>query len=182
MKRGVVGLVILTLSSPVLADDGFLSWLFSLERKNELAKIVDDDYEEECGACHYAYPPGLLPARSWKKLMAPTALEDHFGDNAELDEEMRIKLETLLVNNAADKSHYKRAKKIIVSLRDEEAPMRITEVRFFRRKHHDLEDKHVKENKKVKSLSYCDKCHRKAKDWIFDDDTVDIPNFGKWTW
>ncbi len=40
-------------------------------------------YKTECGDCHMAYPPSMLPAASWQDMMG--ALEDHFGDNAELD-------------------------------------------------------------------------------------------------
>ena len=32
---------------------------------------------KECGACHLAFPPQMLPARSWKKLMGDLA--NHFG-------------------------------------------------------------------------------------------------------
>ena len=40
-------------------------------------------YTDACGSCHLVYQPGLLPARSWDRIMA--TLSDHFGDNAELD-------------------------------------------------------------------------------------------------
>ena len=30
---------------------------------------LDPTYIQECGACHTAYIPGLLPQRSWKKIM-----------------------------------------------------------------------------------------------------------------
>jgi hypothetical protein len=42
---------------------------------------------KECGVCHIAYPPQMLPARSWKKIMA--GLADHFGENATLPEAAR---------------------------------------------------------------------------------------------
>ena len=38
-------------------------------------------YKQECGSCHFAYPPSFLPARSWEKIMKN--LSDHFGENAE---------------------------------------------------------------------------------------------------
>ncbi len=41
------------------------------------------NYQHECGACHLAYPPGLLPAASWQRLMAN--LPRHFGTDASLD-------------------------------------------------------------------------------------------------
>jgi ABC-type Zn2+ transport system substrate-binding protein/surface adhesin len=40
-------------------------------------------YKAECGDCHMAYPPSMLPASSWRAMMGN--LEDHFGNNAELD-------------------------------------------------------------------------------------------------
>jgi hypothetical protein len=40
-------------------------------------------YQQECGACHLAYPPGMLPAASWQSLMA--GLPRHFGTDASLD-------------------------------------------------------------------------------------------------
>ncbi len=40
-------------------------------------------YKQECGSCHLAYPPGLLPASSWQRLMGD--LPHHFGTDASLD-------------------------------------------------------------------------------------------------
>ena len=53
------------------------------QRSVGVAPIHSPIYQEECASCHMAYPPGLLPARSWEKIMA--GLESHFGDNAELE-------------------------------------------------------------------------------------------------
>jgi hypothetical protein len=169
-------------SLPVQAENSFWGWLASFERQNEVAPVTDEEYIDECGACHFPYQPGWLPAASWKKLMKPEALEDHFGDNAELSEPLRTNIENILVQNAADTSYKKRSRKIMVSLAKDEAPLRITQVPYIKRKHHDIPNKLIKENDDVMSLSYCDNCHQKAEDAIFDDDTVDIPNHGKWTW
>ena len=40
-------------------------------------------YKAECGSCHVPYPPKLLPAQSWRALMA--RLDRHFGSDASLD-------------------------------------------------------------------------------------------------
>ena len=40
-------------------------------------------YRDECGSCHVAYPPGLLPAVSWQRLMSD--LPRHYGTDASLD-------------------------------------------------------------------------------------------------
>jgi len=58
--------------------------------------------------------------------------------------------------------------------------LRITEVRYIKRKHHEIPDKMIKGNKDVKSLSYCDACHTQAAKGVFDEDTVKIPNYPDW--
>jgi hypothetical protein len=62
------------------------------------------------------------------------------------------------------------------------APLRITEVPYIRRKHHEIPERLIKANDKVKSLSYCDACHQQADKGSYDDDTVSIPGHGNWTW
>lgn len=169
------------MSTGAMADDGFLSWLFSVDRKNEVAPVHNDTYSEECGACHVVYPPGLLPSASWRKLLAADALADHFGDNAELDDDVRKKILTFLVNNGADKSYYKRSRKIMASLKGA-APLRITEVPYIRDKHEEIPEHLIKGNPKVKSLSFCNACHQQISKFRFDEDTVNIPGYGNWTW
>lgn len=162
--------------------DSFLGDAFSLERKKEVAPVTSTDYQEGCGECHFLYQPGLLPEQSWRKLLDARALEDHFGENAELSEQNRVAILDFLVANSADKSHYKRSKKIMASLSAGEAPLRIIEVPYIKRKHDEIPDDLIKGNDKVKSLSYCDKCHQQADKNNFDDDTVNIPGHGNWTW
>lgn len=40
-------------------------------------------WKAECGTCHIAYPPQLLPAPSWRRVMS--GLDKHFGTDAGLD-------------------------------------------------------------------------------------------------
>jgi hypothetical protein len=40
-------------------------------------------YQQECASCHTAYPPGMLPARSWQRIM--NTLDKHYGSDATLD-------------------------------------------------------------------------------------------------
>jgi hypothetical protein len=61
-----------------------------------------------------------------------------------------------------------------------EAPLRITEVRYIKRKHHEIPEKMITGNKDVKSLSYCDACHTQANKGVYDEDTVKIPNYPNW--
>jgi len=176
----LAGVMFLNSGSAVAEEETFGSWLFSFSRQKEVKPVTDKVYQEECGSCHFAYPPGLLPARSWEKLLDEKALADHFGENAELDKETLKTIHDYTMENAADKSYYKRSRKIAVATENGDAPLRITDVRYIKRKHHEIPEKMIKDNKDVKSLSYCDACHTKADKGIFDEDTVRIPNYPDW--
>jgi len=177
MKKILLLMVALGFSSQAYAENIFED----LFRFKGVKPMNNDLYNDSCGECHYAYQAGLLPKRSWEKMMLPEQLEDHFGENAELDEEDRIMIRDLLVANAADTSIYKRSSKIVRSLPDDKVELRITEVPYIKRKHKDLPDKYVKNNPKVKSLINCNACHRAIDKGIFDDDTILIPNYGYWS-
>ncbi len=75
----------------------------------------NDTYEQECGACHFAYQPWLLPSGSWEKILEE--LPSHFGEDILLDEETRNTIDQYLTANAADRVSAKRARKIMKSLR-----------------------------------------------------------------
>jgi len=161
-------------------DSDFMVWLFDFQRTKGVKPVTDKLYEEECGACHFAYQPGLLPTRSWEKLLDAEALRKHFGVNAELDDDTLKALRDYAVANAADKSWYKRSRKIAVATEQGPAPLRITGLHYISRKHHDIPEKMIKGNKGVKSLSFCDKCHTRAGQGVYDADTVNIPNYPDW--
>lgn len=164
-----------------LAEESFAEWLFTLDRMKEVRPVDNDNYAEECGACHFAYPPGLLTAPSWQKLLAPSALEDHFGENAELDDVTLAEITGYVLTNSAEKSYFKRSRKIARSVASmDEVPLRITEVSYIKRKHHELTDSMVVDNPDVRSLSNCNACHTKAEQAVFDNDTVKVPNFAEW--
>ncbi|MDQ6977109.1 MAG: cytochrome C [Ghiorsea sp.] len=177
MKKILLLMVALGFSSQAYAENIFED----LFRFKGVKPMNNDLYNDSCGECHYAYQAGLLPKVSWERMMLPEQLEDHFGENAELDEEDRIMIRDLLVANAADTSIYKRSSKIVRSLPDGKVELRITEVPYIKRKHKDLPDKYVKNNPKVKSLINCNACHRAIDKGIFDDDTILIPNYGYWS-
>jgi hypothetical protein len=41
-----------------------------------LKPVSNSTYTDQCSACHFAYQPELLPADSWRKILADT--DDHF--------------------------------------------------------------------------------------------------------
>jgi hypothetical protein len=183
MKWEAAALLAITLSINSIyaeAEEDFTFWLFNFSRTKGVKPVTDKQYQEECSGCHFAYQPGLLPAKSWEVLLTAAALRKHFGVNAELDDATLKVIHDYAVDNAADKSWYKRSRKIAVATTDGPTPLRITELRYISRKHHDLPERMVKGNKGVKSLSFCDKCHTQAAEGVYDVDTVSIPNYPNW--
>lgn len=163
-----------------LGQESFSGWLIDINREKEVKPVENKAWQEECGSCHLAYQPGLLPSKSWEKLLNAKALSNHFGDDASLDNDTLRELHDYALENAADKSFHKRSRKIAVATEQGDAPLRITDVRYIKRKHHEIPDKMIKGNKDVKSLSQCNACHRKAEQGIYDSDTVYIPNYPDW--
>jgi len=168
---------ILLLSSGAASAESLMEWAVTLTRTKGVQQVTNKKYLEECGACHFAYQPGLLPAKTWEKLLTDKALSEHFGDNAELDKDTLQIIHDYTIENAADTSFYKTARKISLAAQQGDLPLRITETRYIRRKHHELKDEMVKGNKDVKSLSNCNACHIQADKGVYDDSTVSIPNF-----
>ncbi len=138
----------------------------------------DKRYVSECSACHFAYPPGLLPARSWARIMR--TLDDHFSENAELDEPARAAIERYLRENAADRKSHRFSRGILRSIPEGEAPLRFTETAFFRYRHHEVPARMVSGNPKVRSFANCAACHTGAGSGRFDEHGVRIPGFGQW--
>jgi hypothetical protein len=161
-------------SGAVIADD---DWGWS-SRGPGVAPVKNELYKSECSTCHFAYQPGLLPAASWKKLMA--GLDDHFGENAELDAQTRKELTDYLVMNAADNVEgYRRSAKIARSI-GSDAPLRITEVSYIRRKHNEIPMRVIKGNKEIGSLSNCVACHTRADTGSYTEREIRIPGIGRW--
>ena len=139
--------------------------------KRYLTPVNNPTFKEECGACHFAYQPELLPSGSWDKILA--GLEDHFGEFIELDPDSKKIIAEYLKANAADHSSAKRAVKIMRSLGNR-TPLRITQIPYIQQKHHEVSPK-VLERDSIGSLSNCSACHTTAEKGIYEDDYVEIP-------
>ncbi|MBT9439533.1 MAG: hypothetical protein GAS50_10135 [Desulfobacterales bacterium] len=136
-----------------------------------LKPVNNPTYKEECGACHFAYQPELLPEASWMEIL--TNLDDHFGESIELDDDSRKAISDYLKSNSAEYSTAKRAVKIMRSLRNH-VPMRITDTPYIREKHHEISP-NVFKRESIGSLSNCSACHTTAENGIYEDDNVKIP-------
>ena len=139
--------------------------------QRKLPIVSDTAYTENCGACHFAYQPGLLPSGSWEKIL--NGISDHFGESIELDSESSKTIFTYLKANAANYSSGKLSAKIIKSLGNQ-TPIRITEVPYILREHHEIQQ-NVLDRESIGSLSNCAACHTNADKGIYEDDNIAIP-------
>jgi mono/diheme cytochrome c family protein len=53
------------------------------DKVNQISIPALPQYQQECAACHIAYPAGMLPKVSWRRLM--NNLPNHFGTDASMD-------------------------------------------------------------------------------------------------
>ena len=137
-------------------------WLGYADGNIGMPSKIPPAYQQECAACHLAYPPGLLPAASWQRMMGQ--LQQHYGVDASLDEATVQQLSRWLQQHAATDSR-----------RAEPPPNdRITQSSWFVRKHREI-DPAVWKLASVKSAAHCAACHRGAEQGVFDDDQLIYP-------
>lgn len=129
-------------------------------------------WQSECSSCHTLFHPTLLPAASWEKVMA--GLDDHFGDNASLDEKTRKEVLDFLVSSSAEHSVSEASQKLLRAIRKGEVPIRITEIAYWKKKHSEIPPD-VYSRKSVKSKSNCIACHPGAEVGSFEDADISIP-------
>jgi len=149
------------------------------ESRQTLAPVVNATYSQECGSCHMAYQPGLLPPQAWAQIMTPEALANHYGDDASLSEELRTEISTFLGANASDVSLQMVPSGAGNAGTDSGLP-RITESVDFKREHDEIPARLVTGNPEVGSFSQCNTCHRKAAEGNYDERWIDIPGHGPW--
>ena len=167
----------------VLATVGTLSMLaFSLPSGGEargdgggddlMPRLTHQAWQQECASCHLAYSPALLPRASWRRMMG--GLEQHFGENASLDPATQADILRFLEANAADSGRSRMGDKVMQRMGANEVPLRITETRWFVKKHDEV-PRATWARKSVGSAANCAACHRQAEKGVFDEDTVRIP-------
>jgi len=119
-------------------------------------------WQTECGSCHLAFPPGLLPAASWKKVME--SLDKHFDTDASLPTADAQEITLYLTQYASNR------------WTASSAPLRITESQWFKAKHSAGEiSPAVWKRESVKSPANCTACHSGAAKGDFNEHNIRIP-------
>lgn len=130
------------------------------------APVADPTVKEECGSCHLAFAPSMLPASSWRRMMAD--LKNHFGDDASLDPALTAKIADYLVNNAADTGGRRYSGKLLRGVSATNAPLRITQLPKWVSEHRKVGDAEWT-HKDVRSKANCTACHADAERGYYED-------------
>jgi hypothetical protein len=129
-------------------------------------------WRDECGSCHVAYHPTLLPARSWKALM--DRQDDHFGEKLGLDEAAVAGILEFLQKYSAETGMTEPAYKINRSIPADQTPLRITETGYWIEKHRIVTDG-AWQHPKVRSKANCGACHLDAERGTYEDAAMRLP-------
>jgi hypothetical protein len=155
----------------VAAAAGTLHWLSRLPAPPGLRALPPNAlYQKECGACHHAFHPALLPASSWTAIMV--SLRDHFGDDASLGAATTASLASWLATNSAETFDTESAHRLRLVAPDD--PLRITSAPYWVRKHADIPPD-VFARKGVGGKVNCHACHRDAGSGRYDDQAIAVP-------
>ncbi len=146
--RNILFVVLMSCAATVWADDD----------NDERIPPANAAWQAECGSCHVAYPPRLLPAQSWRALMA--GLDRHFGTDASLDKPAAREISAFLEKNAGRP--------------DASVRLRITETRWFRHEHDEISAR-TWNNPRIKSPANCAACHIQAQSGNFSEHGIRIP-------
>jgi cytochrome b len=152
-----------------LVGAGVLAYLATLPPIGWRPLVVPTAFQQECGACHWAYHPSLLPRASWQGVM--DGLDDHFGEDASLDETVRGDLTAFLTSNAAETWDTEAANRFRLVGRNE--PGRITATPYWLQKHREIPEAVF--HRAAGGKGACNTCHRDADTGRFDDQMITLP-------
>lgn len=162
---------------PVLALMGLsgLEMVKPRPLKSQGARALPSDalFEAECGDCHMAWHPSLLPARSWVTLMATQA--DHFGEDLMLSPETAGHIQDFLVKNAAELSPTEAAYRTARTTPHDRSPLRITETPYWVEAHASVSPDQF-QAEPVRSANRCEACHEDAITGVFANRMIHDPN------
>jgi Dihaem cytochrome c len=155
------------MSSPIARDRMIrivLLIVLSLGLKTEAAMAAgssvpvgaEKETLKECSSCHMAYPPEMLPMRSWRKIVGDLA--NHFGESAALPEPARADIEAYLMANAGDTPGAPDGPVFVSDIPADVTPLRVTDTPYWNRLHGEIPASDFASSQ-VKSKANCVACH-----------------------
>ena len=129
---------------------------------------LDATWQNECGGCHLAFHPSLLPRRSWAKMLAEQ--QTHFGEDLGLGDATLRHLEAYAAANAAEALESPVAWKMATTIPADSAPLRISATPYWVERHSRLETATWTRVHR----SECENCHRDADAGTFAPGAIDL--------
>jgi cytochrome b len=175
-RHGVVAIVMLGLG--LVSGGGYFRGYVTQTDEHPYLPFVGPQlpanavWRKECGDCHLAYHPALLPARSWQRTWGEQ--HKHFGEDLLLEEETLAELRSFALNNAADRALTKTAWKISRTTPASQSPLRITETPYWVARHSSIAAE-VWQRAKVESKANCGACHFDAVQGTFEAAAMQLP-------
>jgi cytochrome c553 len=123
---------------------------------------ADPAWQAECGGCHVAYPPALLPAGGWNVVL--DRLDRHYGVDASLDPTTVRRLRDYAIPASGQRPR-------VVAVADGDLP-RISTLPWFVKEHRKVAQARPAS---VKSMSDCAACHTAAAQGDFAESNLRIP-------
>lgn len=156
-KRGLAAMIVLAMGLGALAY--FRDYPLGGEAGGARAPALaqDEAWNDECGSCHLAYHPSLLPARSWARTFAEQ--DSHFGEDLGLSDESLQHLQDYAARNAAEALASPVAWKMATSIAAGQAPLRISATGYWEQRHASVDEEIWKRTRRAA----CGKCHRDAE-------------------
>ena len=134
MRRFFLTMVLLMPAAAAQAED-----------MEDVPPVANDLAKKECGACHMAYQPALLPAHSWQAIFGNLA--NHFGTDASLTDPARKEIADYYLANAGENGGT--------------TPQRITESSWWLDTHEEVRASRWSKPE-VKFKGNCVACHEEA--------------------
>jgi hypothetical protein len=171
---GAAVLVVAVLGSGLyLADRA--GWVPGSGNRSFTPSLLADNatWQAECGSCHLAFNPALLPARSWDGVLGQQG--EHFGEDLGLDPRVLAELRGFLAAHAAETRPVEAAWKVGASVPSADVPLRITATPYWAHKHRRIATQ-VWGTAEVQSKANCQACHSDADKGSFASSAVHPPD------
>ena len=130
------------------------------------------EFAAACGGCHIAYPPMLLAAADWRRVMA--SLDQHFGIELSLEAASRRRIEEWLLRHAGAPRSFSAG-----APQQADEPPRLSSTAWFVRKHHETSAQ-LWRDERIGGAANCPACHSRAAAGSYREREIVLPGAYRW--